>query len=75
MFDIEFEAQVENGVIIVPIEYQSAIAIHRSVRITIPAPKKPKFSSHPLIQDLIENPVAVPGIRHMTRDAIYDRQP
>jgi hypothetical protein len=73
MFDIEFEAQIENGMIIVPIEYQSTIATHRSVKITIPAQNKPKFSSHRFIQDAIANPVSVPGIRQMTRDEIHDR--
>ena len=73
MLTFEFQAQVENGTIIVPDEHQAELAAVDRVTITIGLKTKKKFTQNEFIQELIANPAIVPGIRQMNREQIYDR--
>jgi hypothetical protein len=75
MLTFEFQAQVENGTIIVPDEHQAELAAVDRVTITIAPKIKKKFLQNEFIQELIANPAIVPGIRHMNREQMHDRQP
>ena len=75
MLTFEFQAQVENGIIIVPDEHQAELAAVDRVTITIDLKAKKKFTRNEFIQELIANPAIVPGIRQMNREQMYDRQP
>ena len=73
MLTFEFQAQVENGTIIVPDAHQAELAAVDRVTITIGLKTKKKFTQNEFIQELIANPAIVPGIRQMNREQIYDR--
>jgi hypothetical protein len=52
----EFEAEVQNGQIIIPDEYRSDVANGTIVKITLPAQPKVNFFDQPFIQELRQNP-------------------
>jgi hypothetical protein len=68
---VEFQATIENGTIIVPAEYQQALAEASSVKVTLQ--KQPQMQAPDLFDQLAQNPIAIPGIRSITRDEIHDR--
>ena len=74
MLTFEFQAQVENGIIIVPDEHQAELAAVDRVTITIALKTKRKFTQNEFIQELIANPAIVPGIRQINREQMHDRQ-
>jgi hypothetical protein len=69
----EFEAEVQDGQIMIPDEYRSDVANGTIVKITLPAQPKHNFFDQPFIQELIQNPPMVVGSWKMTRDEMYDR--
>lgn len=73
MIPIEFQAKVENGVIVVPDEYKQVVANYDTVTILIGKQPKKRISQAGIIDALSRNPVVVPGIRSITRDEMHDR--
>jgi hypothetical protein len=73
MEDIEFQAKVENGVIVIPDEHKSDLAEVEQVKITLRKPIKPPFFKDQFILQLLKNPVPVPGIRQITREEMHER--
>jgi hypothetical protein len=71
----EFEAEVQDGQILIPDEYKLAMAATSIVTVSgsnqLPSPAtKPN-----ILYRLMESPVAAPGWRTMTREEIHERQP
>lgn len=73
MVPVEFQARVENGIIVVPDEYKQVIANHDTVTVVVSNQPKKRISQTGLIAALTRNPVAVPGIRSITREEMHDR--
>jgi hypothetical protein len=75
---VEFQAKVENGVIVVPEAYQQEIAEAIAVKVTVLKPTalnpaKTQPAQPDILDKLAQNPIAVPGIRSLTRDQIHER--
>jgi hypothetical protein len=70
---VKFAAKVQDGQIIIPDEYRADLANGAIVIVTLPDKPKVKFSDHPLIQELMQNPPTVQGSWKMTRDEIHER--
>ena len=78
MATVEFQAKVENGVIVVPEAYQQEIAEAIAVKVTVLKPvalnpAKIQPAQPDILDQLAQNPIAIPGIRSLTRDQIHDR--
>jgi hypothetical protein len=71
MITVEFQARVENGVIVVPEEYRQDLADASTVKVVV-SKRTQKSSTHPdLIDYLTENPIPVQGF--LTRNEAHDR--
>ena len=66
---VEFQATIENGTIIVPAEYQQALAEASSVKVTLQ--KQPQTQVLDLLAQLAQNPIQVD--RFLTRDEAHER--
>jgi hypothetical protein len=73
MIELEFQAKVQNGVIVIPDEHQAELAGVEQVKITIQKPSKPPFFEDEFILQLIQNLIPVPGIRQITREEMHER--
>lgn len=73
MVPVEFQARVENGIIVVPDEYKQVIANYDTVTVIVGKQSKKRISQTGIIAALIRKPVSVPGIRSITRDEMHDR--
>lgn len=67
MYAIEFQAQVKDGVIEVPEQYQEYLKTTVRVILLVNAPAP----SDTFIDQLLVKPLQVPGFRPMSRDEIY----
>lgn len=70
---VEFQARVENGVIVVPEEYQQELAEASAVKVTVLKQTKKSSSRPDILDELAQNPIVVPGIRSITRDEMHER--
>lgn len=67
---VAFTAKIKQGMIEIPEQYQDELIGENEVRvIVIKQPKK--ISQTGIIAELTENPIAVPGVRQLTRDEIH----
>lgn len=67
---VEFKAKIKQGVIEIPEEYKQQLAEENEVQVIII--KQPKrISKTGIIAQLTQNPIAIKGIRQLTRDEIY----
>lgn len=73
MATVEFQGKVENGVIIVPEEYKQNLSEGSSVRVIVTQPPKKQISETGILAELMRHPIAAPGVRSMTREAMHDR--
>jgi len=71
MVPVEFQAAVENGVIVVPEEYKQSLAEANTVRITVLKKVQRQASRPDIMDELAQNPVKVD--RFLTRDEVHDR--
>jgi hypothetical protein len=69
---IEFEAEVQNGQIVIPAEYRSHFPNGTIVKITVPRSKAEPVTKPNVLYDRMANPVELPGWK-MTRDEMHDR--
>ena len=73
MVTVEFQAKVENGVIVVPDEYQKALVEAGLVTVIILKPSQKQPSRPDIMDDLTKNPIKVD--RFLSRTELYDRTP
>jgi hypothetical protein len=69
----EFEAEVQGGQIMIPDEYKPAMAATSTVKITLSRPPVEPLAKPNILYALMENPVAAPGWRQMTREEMHER--
>jgi hypothetical protein len=69
----EFEAEVQDGRILIPDEYKPVMAATSTVKVSgsnqVPSPA----TKTNILYRLMENPVAAPGWRTMTRESMHER--
>ena len=68
---IEFKAKIRQGVIEIPEEYKQDLKEDNEVQVIVIKQSK-KISKTGMISKLTQNPIAVKGIRQLTRDDIYE---
>jgi RNA-binding protein YhbY len=73
MVPVEFQARVENGVIVVPDEYKQSLAEANTVKVTVLKQAQKQASRPDIMDELAQNPVSVPGIRSLTREEMHER--
>ena len=71
MIPVEFQATVENGVIVVPDESKQSLADANTVKITVVKQAQRQASRPGIMDELAQNPVKVD--RFLTRDEMHDR--
>lgn len=69
----EFEAEVQDGQIIIPDEYKTVMAATSAVKISLSRPQTEPLSKANILYELMANPVAAPGWRKMTREEMHER--
>jgi hypothetical protein len=70
---LEFEAEVQGGQIRIPDEYRSSFPDGTVVKITLSRPQVEPLTQPNILHALMENPVAAPGWRQMTREEMHVR--
>lgn len=73
MVTVEFQAKVENGVIVVPEEYKQELAKASTVKIVVLTQAKRQTMQFDIMDELAQNPLLVPGIRSITREEMHER--
>lgn len=73
MVTVEFQAKVENGVIVVPQEYQQDLVEGDTVKVTVIKQPKKQILETDILAELMRNPIPVPGVRSITREEMHDR--
>jgi len=73
MVPIEFQATIENGVIVVPDEYKQDLSEGSSVKVTVMKQPKKRISETELLAELMRHPISVPGVRSITREEMHER--
>jgi hypothetical protein len=68
----EFEAEVQDGRIMIPDEYRSSLPNGTIVKIIVSRSKAEPSTNPNALYDRMENPVELPGWK-MTRDEMHDR--
>jgi hypothetical protein len=71
MVNVKFQAKVENGVIVVPEEYQQELAEASTVKIIVLKQPKKQTIQFDIIEELAQNPVSVPGIRSIPHEEMH----
>jgi hypothetical protein len=66
---VDFEAEVNNGTIEIPEIYRDRVRDRVHVILQVDEPKRDKD----FIDELLEQPVNVPGFQPLSRDASYER--
>lgn len=73
MATVEFQASVENGVIVIPEEHKQDLIEGSHVKVTVIKQSKKPIVETDILAELMQNPVKVSGIRWLTREEIHDR--
>ncbi|MBA3920338.1 MAG: hypothetical protein H0X31_00980 [Nostocaceae cyanobacterium] len=73
MTTVEFQAKVENGVIMVPQKYQQDLAEVSTIKIILLKQSEKQTMQFHIIDELAQNPISVPGIRSITREQMHER--
>lgn len=73
MQTVEFQARVENGIIIIPDEYKQELTNGEVVKVVVSKQSTKKISETGILAELAQNPVRVAGIRSITRDEMHER--
>ncbi len=68
---VEFQATVKNGMIEIPRKFRQGLT--QQVRVIVLAEERPSQSFN-LIDELMQNPLAIEGFEPLTRDEIYARR-
>lgn len=67
---VEFQAKIDNGVIIVPEQFRGEM-LGQKVRVIILTEDKPE--PYDIITELINNPLQISDFKPLTRDEIHER--
>lgn len=70
---VEFQAKVENGIIVIPDEFQQELAEVSTVKIVVFKQPKKQTKQFDIMDELAQKPVSVPGIRSITREQMHER--
>jgi hypothetical protein len=74
---VEFQAQVKDGMILIPDQYKGSFNPAKDVQVILiqksGLPIETESSEANFLQALLENPVTVENFVPLTRDQIYDR--
>lgn len=70
MISIEFQTTVHDGIIEIPAEYRERVSGRVTVRMESAAPP---HTTPNLIDELISNPLHVPGFRPLSREEAHER--
>ncbi|KAM3090716.1 hypothetical protein ACKFKF_34380 [Phormidesmis sp. 146-12] len=73
MATVEFQARVENGVIVVPEEYKQDLSEGSTIKVTVTKQPKKRISEDGILAELMRHPISVPGVRSLTREEMHDR--
>ncbi len=73
MFTVEFQAKVEDGVIVVPEEYKHELAEVSTVKVVVLKQLKKQTLQFDIMDELAQKPVPVPGTRFITREEMHER--
>ncbi len=73
MSTLEFQAKVENGIIVVPEKYKQELAEASTVKIVVLKQPKKQTMQFDIMDELAQKPVLVPGIRSITREEMHER--
>jgi hypothetical protein len=71
MENLEFQAQVKDGTIEIPQQYQEVVKQAGTVKVTVPQRTKKHFSETKILTKLSQNPIKVD--RFLTREEANDR--
>ncbi len=73
--NIHFNANVNNGIIEIPVEYQDEIHNAEIVQILIlkPLSKKKRFPQTGIIAELTANPIQIADLKPLTREEANER--
>ena len=70
MDSVEFQAEIENGAIKIPLEYRDRFSDEVTV---ILIGSKPSPTRTTFIDDLLDSPLRIPGFQPLTRDEAHAR--
>ncbi|MBD2448192.1 hypothetical protein H6G76_13660 [Nostoc sp. FACHB-152] len=73
MSTVEFQAKVENGVIVIPEEYQQELVEVSTVKIVVFKQSQKQDVQFDIMNELAQKPVSVPGIRSITREEMHEQ--
>jgi hypothetical protein len=69
MYAVEFKSKIKNGTISIPEEYKDRFG--EQVRVILLADEETTDAS--FLDQLIENPIRIPGFEPMDRDKLHER--
>ncbi len=73
MATVEFQAKVENGVIVVPEEYKQDLSEGSRVKVTVIKQPKKHISEDGILAELMRHPLSVPGVQSISREEMHER--
>lgn len=73
MSNVEFQAKVENGNIVIPEEYRQELSEVATVKIVISKQFKQQSIPFDIMDELAQNPVSISGIRTISREEMHER--
>lgn len=73
MMTLEFQAKVENGIILIPEEYKKELKNANFVTIIVSKQSEKKANEFDIMDELAQNPVNVPGVRSIYREQMHER--
>ncbi|RUT00851.1 hypothetical protein DSM106972_072600 [Dulcicalothrix desertica PCC 7102] len=73
MLTVEFQAKVENGIILIPEEYKKELTNANFVKVTVNKQSEKKAKEVDIMDELAQNPIEVPGVRSISREQMHER--
>jgi hypothetical protein len=70
---VEFQAQVKDGMILIPEQYKSSLNTAKNVRVILIQQSGVQTDDANFLKGLLENPIVVENFVPLTRDEIYER--
>ncbi|MBE9030971.1 hypothetical protein IQ266_14645 [filamentous cyanobacterium LEGE 11480] len=70
---VEFQAQVKDGVIVIPEQYKSSLNQAQDVRVILVQQNSKPTNDADFLTELLENPVVMADFVPLTRDEMYER--
>jgi hypothetical protein len=70
---VEFQAQVKDGMILIPEQYKSSLNPAKHVRVILIQQSGVQTDDANFLKGLLENPIVVENFVPLTRDEMYER--